>query len=173
MVTIFCFGCTADTGSTQLRTGAPSMCTVQEPHCATPQPYLVPVRPSCSRSTHSSGVSGSASCAKSGTREFMARLEGDQKKDANLIGQFGVGFYSGFIVADRITVESRRAGLKAEEGVRWSSEGTGDFEVEAIARPERGTDVILHLRDGEEDFLRSGSCARSSASTPTTSPCPS
>jgi molecular chaperone HtpG len=93
--------------------------------------------------------------AKSGTREFMAKLEGDQKKDANLIGQFGVGFYSGFIVADRITVESRRAGLKAEEGVRWSSEGTGDFEVEAITRPERGTDVILHLRDGEEDFLRS------------------
>ncbi|HEY6133639.1 MAG TPA: molecular chaperone HtpG [Rubrivivax sp.] len=92
--------------------------------------------------------------AKSGTREFVARLEGDQKKDANLIGQFGVGFYSGFIVADRITVESRRAGLDPAQGVRWSSEGTGDFEVEAIDRPERGTDVILHLREGEEDFLR-------------------
>ena len=91
--------------------------------------------------------------AKSGTREFMARLEGEQKKDANLIGQFGVGFYSGFIVADRMTVESRRAGLPAEEGVRWTSEGTGDFEVEPIARPERGTDVILHLREGEEEFL--------------------
>jgi len=91
--------------------------------------------------------------AKSGTREFMARLEGEQKKDANLIGQFGVGFYSGFIVADRITVETRRAGLKSEEGVRWSSEGTGDFEVEAIERPQRGTDVILHLREGEEEFL--------------------
>ena len=63
--------------------------------------------------------------AKSGTREFMAKLEGDQKKDANLIGQFGVGFYSGFIVADRITVESRRAGLKPEEGVRWTSDGCG------------------------------------------------
>ncbi|HZF79001.1 MAG TPA: molecular chaperone HtpG, partial [Rubrivivax sp.] len=91
--------------------------------------------------------------AKSGTREFMAQLEGDKKKDANLIGQFGVGFYSGFIVADRITVESRRAGLAAEEGVRWSSEGSGDFEVETISRPQRGTDVILHLREGEEEFL--------------------
>jgi molecular chaperone HtpG len=91
--------------------------------------------------------------AKSGTREFMSKLDGDQKKDASLIGQFGVGFYSGFIVADRITVESRRAGLKPEEGVRWTSEGTGDFEVETIARPERGTDVILHLREGEEEFL--------------------
>lgn len=91
--------------------------------------------------------------AKSGTREFMAALEGDKKKDASLIGQFGVGFYSGFIVADRITVESRRAGLAAEEGVRWSSEGSGDFEVETITRPQRGTDVILHLREGEEEFL--------------------
>ncbi|MFO1327005.1 MAG: molecular chaperone HtpG [Rubrivivax sp.] len=91
--------------------------------------------------------------AKSGTREFMARLEGDQKKDANLIGQFGVGFYSGFIVADRITVESRRAGLPAGQGVRWTSEGTGEFEVETIERAARGTDVTLHLRAGEEDFL--------------------
>jgi molecular chaperone HtpG len=92
--------------------------------------------------------------ARSGTREFMAKLEGDQKKDANLIGQFGVGFYSGFIVADRITVESRRAGLPADQGVRWSSEGTGDFEVETITKPGRGTDVILHLREGEEEFLK-------------------
>ena len=83
----------------------------------------------------------------------MAKLEGDQKKDANLIGQFGVGFYSGFIVADRMTVETRRAGLAAEQGVRWSSEGTGEFEVEPITRAERGTDVILHLREGEEEFL--------------------
>ena len=91
--------------------------------------------------------------AKSGTREFMAALEGDRKKDANLIGQFGVGFYSGFIVADRITVESRRAGLPAADGVRWSSDGSGDFEVETIAREARGTDVILHLREGEDEWL--------------------
>ena len=91
--------------------------------------------------------------AKSGTKEFMARLDGDKARDANLIGQFGVGFYSGYIVADRITVESRRAGLPATEGVRWSSEGTGDFEVETIHRERRGTDVILHLREGEDEFL--------------------
>jgi molecular chaperone HtpG len=92
--------------------------------------------------------------AKSGTREFMAKLQGDQKKDANLIGQFGVGFYSAFIVADRVTVESRRAGAQPEEGVRWSSDGSGEFEVEPITRAQRGTDVILHLREGEEEFLK-------------------
>lgn len=85
--------------------------------------------------------------AKSGTKDFMSKLTGDQKQDAQLIGQFGVGFYSGFIVADKITVESRRAGLKPEEGVRWISGGSGDFEVEAITRAERGTSVILHLRE--------------------------
>ncbi|MEN9780093.1 MAG: hypothetical protein RL014_1241 [Pseudomonadota bacterium] len=91
--------------------------------------------------------------AKSGKREFMSRLSGDQKADAQLIGQFGVGFYSGFIVADRITVESRRAGLKPEEGVRWISGGTGDFEVEAITRAARGTSVILHLREDATEYL--------------------
>ena len=98
-------------------------------------------------------VANLGTIAKSGTREFMSALEGDQKKDAQLIGQFGVGFYSGFIVADRIVVESRRAGLAADHGVRWSSEGTGDFEVETIARRQRGTSVTLHLREGEEEFL--------------------
>ncbi|MDP1656449.1 MAG: molecular chaperone HtpG [Hylemonella sp.] len=95
--------------------------------------------------------------AKSGTRDFMSRLSGDQKTTASeqgqLIGQFGVGFYSGFIVADKITVESRRAGLKAEEGVRWTSGGSGDFEVEAITRAQRGTSVILHLREDADEYL--------------------
>jgi molecular chaperone HtpG len=93
--------------------------------------------------------------AKSGTREFMSRLDGDQKKDAALIGQFGVGFYSGFIVADRITVETRRAGLPADQAVRWSSEGTGEYELETITREARGTDVILHLREDAAEFLSS------------------
>jgi len=95
--------------------------------------------------------------AKSGTREFMGKLSGDQKTDAKdqgaLIGQFGVGFYSGYIVADRITVESRRAGLKAEEGVRWSSTGTGEFEVETITQADRGTTIILHMRDDADEYL--------------------
>jgi molecular chaperone HtpG len=93
--------------------------------------------------------------AKSGTKEFFNNLSGDQQKDAALIGQFGVGFYSGFIVADRITVESRRAGSDAKEGVRWESEGTGDFSVEPIEKATRGTDITLHLREGEDDLLSS------------------
>ncbi|NWF47446.1 molecular chaperone HtpG [Hydrogenophaga sp. D2P1] len=91
--------------------------------------------------------------AKSGTKDFMSHLSGDQKKDAQLIGQFGVGFYSGFIVADKITVESRRAGLPAAEGVRWTSGGTGEFEVEAIERAARGTTITLHLRDDAHEYL--------------------
>ena len=96
--------------------------------------------------------------AKSGTKDFVSKLSGDQKADSNLIGQFGVGFYSGFIVADKITVESRRAGLPAAEGVRWVSDGGasggGAFEVESIDRAERGTSVTLHLRDDAQDYAQ-------------------
>jgi molecular chaperone HtpG len=91
--------------------------------------------------------------AKSGTKAFMEKLSGDQKADSQLIGQFGVGFYSGFIVADKITVETRRAGAPASAGVRWISGGTGDFEIEQIERAQRGTSIILHLRDDAEEFL--------------------
>ena len=93
--------------------------------------------------------------AKSGTREFFAKLSGDQQKDASLIGQFGVGFYSAFIVADKVTVDTRRAGLPASAGVRWESDGSGEFTVEDIDKPARGTSITLHLREGEDDFLSS------------------
>jgi len=91
--------------------------------------------------------------AKSGTREFFSRLTGDQQKDAHLIGQFGVGFYSSFIVADKVTVVTRRAGLAPAEGVRWESDGGGAFDIETIDVPRRGTTITLHLRDGEDDLL--------------------
>jgi molecular chaperone HtpG len=89
--------------------------------------------------------------ARSGTREFFASLTGDKARDASLIGQFGVGFYSSFIVADRVVVESRRAGLPPAEGVRWESDGSGEFSVEPIERPERGTRITLHLREKRAD----------------------
>jgi molecular chaperone HtpG len=98
-------------------------------------------------------ISNLGTIAKSGTKEFFSKLSGDEQKDAALIGQFGVGFYSAFIVADRITVETRRAGLPASDGIRWESDGSGEFTVEPINRPERGTSIILHLREGEDDFL--------------------
>ncbi|MFO1315049.1 MAG: molecular chaperone HtpG [Burkholderiales bacterium] len=91
--------------------------------------------------------------AKSGTREFFASLSGDQAKDARLIGQFGVGFYSSFIVADRVTLVTRRAGLPAEDGVRWESAGEGDYTLERVDRPQRGTEVTLHLREGQDELL--------------------
>jgi len=91
--------------------------------------------------------------AKSGTKAFVEKLSGDQKSDAQLIGQFGVGFYSGYIVAEKIVVESRRAGLAASEGVRWTSSGSGDFEVETIERAARGTRIVLHLRAEAHEFL--------------------
>jgi molecular chaperone HtpG len=91
--------------------------------------------------------------AKSGTREFFASLTGDQQRDAQLIGQFGVGFYSSFIVADRVSVVSRRAGLPAAQAVRWESDGSGEFSVEDAERAQRGTDVTLHLKEGEDELL--------------------
>lgn len=90
--------------------------------------------------------------AKSGTADFMKHLTGDQKKDSHLIGQFGVGFYSAFIVADQVEVFSRRAGTPAEEGVYWSSKGEGEFEVATVEKAERGTRIVLHLKAGEEEF---------------------
>jgi molecular chaperone HtpG len=94
--------------------------------------------------------------ARSGTREFFQSLTGEQAKDAKLIGQFGVGFYSAFIVADRVTLLTRRAGLPAGEAVRWEcsmAEGAGEYTVEAAEKPARGTDVVLHLREGEDELL--------------------
>jgi molecular chaperone HtpG len=91
--------------------------------------------------------------AKSGTREFFSQLSGDQQKDAALIGQFGVGFYSAFIVADRVSLTTRRAGLTSEHGVRWESEGAGDYTLETVAKPARGTEIVLHLRECEDEFL--------------------
>jgi len=91
--------------------------------------------------------------AKSGTREFFSALTGDQAKDAHLIGQFGVGFYSSYIIADNVTVISRRAGLEADQAVKWESAGEGEFTVEMVEKASRGTEVILHLREGEDEFL--------------------
>ncbi|KGE64931.1 MULTISPECIES: molecular chaperone HtpG [Pseudomonas] len=90
--------------------------------------------------------------AKSGTADFMKNLSGDQKKDSHLIGQFGVGFYSAFIVADQVEVFSRRAGLDASEGVHWSSKGEGEFEIATVDKADRGTRIVLHLKDGEDEF---------------------
>jgi molecular chaperone HtpG len=91
--------------------------------------------------------------AKSGTREFLQALTGDQRKDATLIGQFGVGFYSSFIVAERVILTTRRAGLPAEDGIRWESDGQGEYTLEPIELPTRGTTIVLHLREGEDDLL--------------------
>ena len=90
--------------------------------------------------------------AKSGTREFLQALTGDQRKDATLIGQFGVGFYSAFVVADRVTLTTRRAGLPAADGARWESDGRGEYTLETVDKPARGTEIVLHLREGEDEF---------------------
>jgi molecular chaperone HtpG len=105
-------------------------------------------------------VANLGTIAKSGTREFFAQLTGDQQKDAHLIGQFGVGFYSSFIVADKVTVRTRRAGEKPGQGVRWESDGGGEGTVEMEEKADRGTEITLHLREGQEDLL-SGSRLRS------------
>lgn len=103
--------------------------------------------------TEQEAIDNLGTIAKSGTKDFMSKLSGDQKADAQLIGQFGVGFYSGFIVAEKITVESRHAGTAASDGVRWISTGTGEFEVEQVTKESRGTDIILHLRDDALEYL--------------------
>ena len=103
--------------------------------------------------TEQEAIDNLGTIAKSGTKDFVSKLSGDQKNDAQLIGQFGVGFYSGFIVADKITVESRKAGAPADSGVRWISGGTGEFDVQNINKQSRGTDIILHLRDDALDYL--------------------
>src|SRR5450631_1177293 len=91
--------------------------------------------------------------ARSGTREFFKNLTGEQAKDAHLIGQFGVGFYSSFIIADKVTLTTRRGGLPADAGVRWESDGGGEYALEPVTRIERGTEIVLHLREGEDDLL--------------------
>jgi molecular chaperone HtpG len=93
--------------------------------------------------------------ARSGTKKFFENLTGDQSKDSQLIGQFGVGFYSSFIVADKVILRTRRAGMTAEHGVQWESHGEGDFTIETIEKAQRGTEIILHLREGEDEFLNS------------------
>ena len=98
-------------------------------------------------------VANLGTIARSGTKEFFSQLTGDKQKDAQLIGQFGVGFYSSFIVADKVTVLSRRAGAAASEGVRWESDGQGEFSIEAVEKAGRGTDIILHLREDEDELL--------------------
>lgn len=98
-------------------------------------------------------VANIGSIASSGTRRFLEALGSEQKADARLIGQFGVGFYSAFVVADRVTVLTRRAGAAAEDGVKWESDGRGEYTLEAASLPERGTTVVLHLKEGEDEFL--------------------
>src|SRR5690606_32790849 len=98
-------------------------------------------------------VANIGSIASSGTRRFLESMSGEQKADARLIGQFGVGFYSAFVVADRVTVLTRRAGAAPEEGVKWESDGRGEYTLEAATLPERGTAVVLHLKEGVDEFL--------------------
>jgi molecular chaperone HtpG len=103
--------------------------------------------------TREEAIKNLGTIAKSGTREFLSKLSSDQSKDSNLIGQFGVGFYSSFVVADKVIVKTRRAGMQKNQGVYWESEGQGQFIIENIEKEHRGTEVILHLKEGEDEFL--------------------
>jgi molecular chaperone HtpG len=117
-----------------------------------PDEHTVTVRDNGVGMNREEVISNIGTIAKSGTREFFESLTGDQAKDATLIGQFGVGFYSAFIVADRVTLITRRAGMGPEHGVRWESDGQGGFEIETTEVPRRGTEVVLHLREGEGEL---------------------
>ncbi|MDR3426246.1 MULTISPECIES: molecular chaperone HtpG [Silvimonas] len=98
-------------------------------------------------------VANIGTIARSGTKEFFSQLSGDAAKDSHLIGQFGVGFYSAFIIADKVTLTTRRAGLPADQAVRWESGGEGDFTLEDVSKASRGTEIVLHLKEGEDEFL--------------------
>jgi molecular chaperone HtpG len=98
-------------------------------------------------------ISNLGSIARSGTREFFGKLTGEKQHDTQLIGQFGVGFYSAFIIADKVTVTTRRAGLAAEEGVRWESDGQGEYSVQGVQRKKRGTEIVLHVREEHKDYV--------------------
>ena len=119
---------------------------------ADPQAHTITISDNGIGMSREEAIEHLGTIAKSGTAEFLARLTGDQKQDAQLIGQFGVGFYSSFIVADRVDVYSRRAGLDAAAGVHWQSSGDGEFSVATVELAERGTRIVLHLKEGEQDF---------------------
>ncbi|XSG83677.1 MAG: molecular chaperone HtpG [Methylohalobius sp. ZOD2] len=119
-----------------------------------PEARTVTVRDNGVGMTRQEVMENIGTIARSGTRRFFESLTGDEAKDSQLIGQFGVGFYSSFIVADRVTLETRKAGLPTEEGVRWESAGEGDYTIESVTQPERGTAVTLHLRPDEDEFLQ-------------------
>src|SRR4030095_14882428 len=118
-----------------------------------PEAHTITVRDNGIGMSYDEVITNIGTIAKSGTREFFASLSGDLAKDARLIGQFGVGFYSSFIVADTVTLVTRRAGLPATDGVRWQSSGEGEYYIEKIGRAERGTEVTLHLRPEHDELL--------------------
>jgi len=121
-----------------------------------PEAHTITIRDNGIGMNRDEVIANIGTIAKSGTREFFQRLSGDQAKDAQLIGQFGVGFYSAFIVAERVTLNTRRAGMEPQHGVRWESDGTGSYTLETVELPARGTEIILHIREDErQDLLNS------------------